>query len=504
MNGNRTILELKHIRKEFPGVIALDDISLQFEQGEVHALVGENGAGKSTLIKVLSGAHAPTSGEVCLEGKTYHKLTPQLSQSLGFGVIYQEFTLVPYLAVYENIFLGSELHHGIVIDKRAMIQKARELLDMLGVSIDPEMSVKELSVASMQLVEIAKAVRQNVRFLIMDEPTAPLVQDEVEVLLALVKRLKERGVTIIYISHRLEEVFRISDRVTVLRDGTHVATRQTSEIDRRQLISLMVGRDLSDQFPAHSANPAAAVLQIRKLRTAYLQDIDLEVRSGEILGIAGLIGAGRTELARAVFGADPIISGQLLLNGKEIYIRSPKDAIQNGIALVTEDRKQQGLVLGQSIRENVTLACLKMICSCKNVVIRDKAERKVVDEYIEKLSIKTPGPEQLVRNLSGGNQQKVVLAKWLATEPKVLILDEPTRGIDVGAKQEIYKLMNRLLESGIALVMISSEMPELLGMSDRIVVMHEGSLTGEFLRGEATQDKILECASRDAKQEGSI
>ena len=494
MNVEDTILKLEGIRKEHPGVIALDRVNVEFKEGEVHALLGENGAGKSTLIKILSGAIEPNVGTIKVGKKIYQKMTPALSQSLGIGVIYQEFNLVPSLTVTENIFLGCEKRHGIIRDTKGMYTRAKELIDMLGVDIDPNIEVRHLSVAYQQIVEIVKALSKNVKILIMDEPSAPLTNTEVEALFKLVYRLKEKGVTIIYISHRMEEIFEICDRVTVIRDGLVIETAPLANTNKQELISWMVGRELNEQYPKSNAKIGDVVFEAKDICAYnYLKNINLKVRAGEIVGIAGLVGAGRTEFARAVFGASPIQSGKLYMNGKEVCISSPQDAIREGIALLPEDRKQQGLLLHMNIEENISFVTIKDIS--RGTVINKRKEKQIAKDYSHKLRIKTPSIKQLVKNLSGGNQQKVALAKWMVTKAKLMIFDEPTRGIDVGAKQEIYQLINELAENGMAIIMISSEMPELLGVSNQIVVMGEGEIKGMLSTAEATQQKILSVAS---------
>ncbi|MDH7570724.1 MAG: sugar ABC transporter ATP-binding protein, partial [Armatimonadota bacterium] len=464
--------------------------------GEVMALAGENGAGKSTLIKILAGAYPKDAGEIRL-GDTPVEITgPHHAQQLGIAVIYQEFNLVPGLDVAQNIFLGREPIGRIpgFIDRRRLYRDAEAVLQRIGARLDPRALVRHLSVADQQMVEIAKAVAADATILVMDEPTAALTEREEEALFALIRSLKAKGTTILYISHRLDEIFAIADRVTVLRDGRRIQTLSVNETNRAELIRLMVGRELSETFPRRAEPQGEVALRVRGLRRRGAPaPIDLEVRRGEILGIAGLVGAGRTELARALFGADPVESGEVLLDGQPLRIRSPADAIAHGIALAPEDRKQQGLVLTMNVRDNITLAALNQFCWMG--FIRGGEETRRCLELIHQLGVRTTGPLQPVRNLSGGNQQKVVLAKWLATSPRVLVLDEPTRGIDVGAKAEIYRLMDELARSGVAIVMISSELPELLGMSDRVLVMHEGRVTGHFSRSEATQERVMHAAT---------
>lgn len=490
----KPILTLKNVTKEYPGVLALDHMNLEVYPGEVHALMGENGAGKSTLIKVVSGAIKPNGGTIEYEGTEYTSMTPAMSRKLGIGVIYQEFNLVPDLSVAENIFLGQKLTDGLTINRKLMNEKASQLMKSFGIDIDVTKEVKTLTVAYQQLVEITKTISSNVKVLIMDEPSAPLTNREIDAMFGIVRKLKEQGVAIIYISHRMEEIFALADRITVMRDGKYVGTKMASEIDQNGLIKMMVGRTLDEQFPTVEKEIGEVVLEVKNLSTdALLKNINLKVHKGEILGLAGLVGAGRTETARAIFGADPKASGTILIHGKEAHIRKPKDAISQGIALIPEDRKKHGALLEMTIRENISFISVKDIS--KAGFVNRSEDKKLSEKYIKELSIKTPSMEQFAKNLSGGNQQKVVLAKSLASNSDIIIFDEPTRGIDVGAKKEIYVLMNELAKKGMAIIMISSEMQELLGMSDRIMVMHEGELMGELSKEEATQEKILELAS---------
>ncbi len=488
------ILTLKNVTKEYPGVVALDHMNLEVYPGEVHALMGENGAGKSTLIKVVSGAIKPNGGTILYEGKEYDSMTPALSKKLGIGVIYQEFNLVPDLSVAENIFLGQKLTSGFSINRKLMNQRAKELMDSFGIDIDVTKDVKSLTVAYQQLVEITKTISSNVKVLIMDEPSAPLTNREIDAMFGIVRKLKAQGVAIIYISHRMEEIFALADRITVMRDGKYVGTKMASEIDNNGLIKMMVGRDLDEQYPTVEKEIGEVALEVNRLCTdALLKDISFQVHKGEILGLAGLVGAGRTETARAIFGADSKSSGEIRIHGKTVQIHSPKDAIKDGIALIPEDRKKHGALLEMTIRDNISFIAVKSIS--KAGFVDRNADKNMAEKYIKELSIKTPSMEQLTRNLSGGNQQKVVLAKSLASNSDIIIFDEPTRGIDVGAKKEIYVLMNELAKKGMAIIMISSEMQELLGMSDRIIVMHEGEMMGELRKEDATQEKILELAS---------
>lgn len=489
----RNILELKHISKHYTGVKALDDVSISFRRGEVHALMGENGAGKSTLIKTLSGAIRPDTGEICFEGTTYSHMEPHQAMELGIHVIYQEFNMMPELSVAENIFMGQKLGGGILFNKSITEERAQKILDGMHVKISAKETVKNLSVANMQLVEIAKALTRDVKILVMDEPTAPLTDAEVETLFEIVQMLKSKGVTIIYISHRIAEVFQISDRVSVLRDGRFIKTVQTEDVDREELIRLMVGREVSDTYPKRDFAPGDVTLELQDVCGNGVEHISFAVRSGEIFGLSGLVGAGRTETMRMIFGADPIESGTVLLNGKPVCPKHPSDAVKLGIGLIPEDRKQQGLLLDLPIFTNISMATMRDIS--RFTVVNSRAEKENVNHLVDAVTIKTPSISQLVRNLSGGNQQKVVLAKWLAANCKVLIFDEPTRGIDVGARHEIYKLMNELCRQGIAIVMISSDMEEILGMSDRILVLCEGRQAGLLERKDFSQETILSLAS---------
>jgi ribose transport system ATP-binding protein len=489
----KVVLSLENITKKYPGVLALNNVSMSFLEGEVHALLGENGAGKSTLIKAVAGAINLDGGIIHVGGQDHQQMTPHLSRSLGIEVIYQEFNLVPTMSVAENIFLGDKTGKSILVDYKTMKSKTREIFKLFDVAIDPDAMVQDLSPAMQQIVEIAKAVSKNVKILIMDEPSAPLSVSEVEHMFEIIRRLKQDGVTVIYISHRLEEVFRISDRVTVMRDGRYVATRLTKETNRKELINLMVGRELKESYPARTNPPGEIALEARNLTGNGDKDISFSVRKGEILGISGLVGAGRTELAMLLFGAVPIESGEIWVDGKPVQIHSPGNAIQQGMGLLTEDRKGKGLFLEMGVGWNISFPIIRKLS--KYGVVNTKEETKIAQKYKERMNIKTPSLEQRVINLSGGNQQKVVLAKALAAESDVLIFDEPTRGIDVGAKQEIYQLMTELANNGNAILMISSDMEELLGMSDRIIVLSEGKLAGEVMKEQFSQDYILDLAS---------
>ncbi len=489
------ILRMSGISKSFPGVRALEDVSFDVLPGEVHALMGENGAGKSTLMKILAGAYECDAGSVSIDGAPVHISSPHDAYQLGINIIYQEFNLVPQLTVAENIFLGREPSAGLHgwLNASRMNAEAKALMDELGVDIDVRTKVGKLPVAMQQMVEIAKATSRKSRIIAMDEPSATLTDHELENLYRLIRKLKESGVSIVYISHRMDEVFSICDRITVLRDGKTIGTRATSDVTPEELIKMMVGRTLEDNFPKVAAPVGEAVLEVSGLtRRGVIEDISLTVRAGEVVALVGLVGSGRTEVARCVFGADAYDAGTIKLHGKPLLAHGPKDAIDSGIGLVTEDRKGQGLLLDLSVRENTSLAALPSL-SRLGFVDRSR-ERNAAQEYVRTLGIRTPSLEQRVKNLSGGNQQKVVLSKWLLTGSRLLILDEPTRGIDVGAKVEIYQLMNRLAAKGIGILLISSELPEVLGMADRIVVMREGRVVGELSRAEATQERIGELA----------
>ena len=485
---------MRRIDKSFPGVRALRGVSMKLSGGEVLGLVGENGAGKSTLIKVLGGAHAPDAGEILIEGKVAHIPSPTAAQQAGVSIIYQEFNLIPDLTVRENIFLGrEETRMGFVKASREH-RATLELFERIGINIDPNARCRELTVAQQQTVEIAKALSVNAKIIVMDEPTATLTTREVNRLFAIIGDLKSHGIGIIYISHRFEEVFEVADRVMVLRDGEHVGTEDIDDITREKLIEMTVGRPIESEFPKRSINPGHVRLRVENLcRGNAVRNVSFSVRAGEILGFAGLVGAGRTETMRLIFGADKPDSGRIFIDAIETDIRNPRDAIRNRICLLTEDRKGHGLVLIHSCRENFGLPNLDRFK--RGAFLDKRKERTEFSNFVQSLRIKISGYEQLVMNLSGGNQQKIVLAKWLECNADIMIFDEPTRGIDVGTKYEIYLLMNRLLAEGKAVIMISSELPEVLGMSDRIVVMHEGRIKGEISDvANATQENILSMA----------
>lgn len=488
------ILSVKDICKYYPGVRALNKVSFDVKCGEVHALVGENGAGKSTLIKVITGAITPDSGEIEVEGQKYSAMTPHLSSSLGIEAIYQEFNLAPTLSVAENIYIGQKNGKSKhLMDYKTLYADAQKVIDRLQVQIDPKEKAKNLTVAYQQLTEIAKAIARNAKILIMDEPTAPLTDDEVAVLLKLVNSLKADGVAIIYISHRLNELPEICDRVTIMRDGATVVTKPMGELTRESIIQYMVGRELIETYPRRGHTIGDLAMMVSHISGNGVRDISFELHRGEVLGFAGLVGAGRTELMRVLFGAEKMECGEIWLDGKQIHIANPRDAVRYGIAYVPEDRKQQGAILKQSIRFNITIPIIKKLS--RFGVVDNRKAKKLADEYARSVTVKAPNNEQLVMNLSGGNQQKVVISKWLACQPKVLILDEPTRGIDVGAKFEIYTLINRLASEGMAIIIVSSEMEEIIGMSDRIIVLCEGEQAGELKREEFSQERILHYAS---------
>lgn len=485
------ILTVRQLTKTYPGVVALDDVSLSFERGEVHALLGENGAGKSTLIKIISGAIKPDRGSIVWDTQEYTHMTPALARSLGIAVIYQEFSLVESLSVAHNVFLGEK--RGWLVNTKNIQARAAQIFAMMNVTLNPAAQVRKLSPAQKQLVEIAKAISQNARLLIMDEPSAPLSAAEVETMFEIIGRLKERGVTVIYISHRLEELFRIADRVTVMRDGRYVDTLVTSQTDRRTLINLMVGRELKEYYPRRTGMPGEVVLEVSHLSGLGDEDISFAVRKGEILGIAGLVGSGRTELASLIYGAAPKESGEIWVSGKKRDIRSPAQAIACGIGLIPEDRRHHGCILNASVRFNISLSIFNRLA--RYFVVDARALQQVTRYYMEKFNIRAPSMEQRVIHLSGGNQQKVVLAKTLAADTSILIFDEPTRGIDVGAKQEIYHLMVDLVNQGKTILMISSDMEELLGMADRLIVLCESRFMGEISREQFDQRYVMELAS---------
>lgn len=490
---NNYILTLKNITKEFPGVKALDDVTINIERGTIHGLVGENGAGKSTLIKILAGIYQPNKGEIILDGKPCRFNSPIEARRAGISVVHQEIKLAEPLSVAENMFLGNvQLKNGLV-DWKGMRRRAREIVEDLGMDIDINAQVSSLTVAKKQIVEIMHAINNNSRILIMDEPSAVLTDRELEVMFRIVKQLRDEGITIIYISHRLDEIFGLCSNVSVLRDGCHIDTIPVASVDRQGLINMMVGREMGQEYPKEVGNVGGTILEVKNLCRGILQDISFEVKSGEVFGISGLVGAGRTELARAILGIDKPESGEVYVRGKKVHYRTFADAIRDGLGLIPEDRKLQGLVQIMSVKRNTTLVNMKRVLRAG--VISSSLEEKLSKEYADKLHVVTPSMETEVQYLSGGNQQKVVIAKWLFQNSEILFLDEPTRGIDVGAKAEIYRLINRMAKEGKTIIMISSEMPELLGMCDRIMVMHEGHKMGELNAAEATQAKIMALCS---------
>lgn len=487
------MLVFKNISKIFPGVKALDNVNLKVKKGEIHGLIGENGAGKSTLMKILSGAYTRDTGEIYLEGEPEEIGSPKRAEELGISIIYQEFNLVPSLSVAENIFLGKLPKKNKLVDWGVIKGLAEKALVEVGITIDPDTAIEELSVAEQQMVEIAKAISLDCKILVMDEPTSALTGEETQKLFKVMKRLKKQGIAIIFISHRLEEMFEITDRISVLRDGQYIGTEDKGGITEDKLISMMVGRSLSQKFPAKEYQAGKKIFSVEGLTNEKIKDVSFSLKEGEILGIAGLVGSGRTETVRAIFGADQLESGKIYINDKEIKITSPKSAIKAGIGLVPEDRKSQGLVLKLSVKENILMAALKK--ALKGFFLSPEKEAMIGRKYVKDLKIKTPGTDSLVNNLSGGNQQKVVLSKWLNCDPDIIIMDEPTRGIDVNSKMEIYNIIVELVKRGKGIIIVSSELPEILGISDRIIVMHEGEVKGELKSQDATQEKIMHYAT---------
>jgi ribose transport system ATP-binding protein len=489
-----TILEIKNITKEFPGVTALKDVSFKIRRGEVHALVGENGAGKSTLMKILSGVYPPTKGKIFLDGKEVTFKDPKEAQKLGISIIHQEFSLIPYLHGVDNIFLGREIKKANgLLDKKTMKKEAEAVLKRLNADIDLKKPVARLSVANQQFIEIAKAIAIETKVLIFDEPTASLTGKEIDKLFELIETLKANGVTVIYISHHLDEILKMCDSMTCLRDGEFVGTRDVADCTKQDIVKMMVGREIVNAFPVRPSNlgkESDLLLDVKKMNNHLVKDIHFSIKKGEILGIAGLVGSGRTETVRALIGADPTSEKEVYVNGKKADIKNPTDALAQGICLIPESRKTQGLVLGMSIKNNISLPILKGLSNNFGIINKPK-EETVINQSIKELLIKTPSSKQKVKNLSGGNQQKVVLAKWLNTECNIFIFDEPTRGIDIGAKEEIYKLMRKIADNGNSIIMISSELPEVLGMSDRVMVMHKGRIKAELGVSEATSEKVM-------------
>lgn len=493
MDSN-VLLRMKNIHKTFPGVYALKAVDFELRAGEVHAILGENGAGKSTLIKVLGGIYAADQGEIYIEGKKVEIRSVKDAQNNGIAIIHQELVLVPYMTVAENIYLGREPMKGKFVNSAFMHEKAQHLIDSYGININARSMVKDLTIAQQQMVEIIKAISQNSKILVMDEPTSSISEKEVKFLFETMRVLTEKGVGIIYISHRMSELDEVCDRVTVLRDGEYIGTKVVKETDKNELISMMVGRELKNYYIRDYQDDGEVLLECRNISDNKLvKDVSFEVRKGEIVGFAGLVGAGRSEVMKCLFGLTKGYSGEIYIDGKKVEINSPDQAIEHGIALIPEDRKLEGLFPVQSVKFNMTIAILKEFI--KGVLVNRQKEVSITQEYIEKMSVRTPSADQIIANLSGGNQQKVMIARWLATSPKILILDEPTRGVDVGAKSEIYAIMNELAKSGMAIVLISSEMPEIINMSDRIYVMSEGRITGCLNHREVTQEKIMKLAA---------
>jgi len=496
--NNPFLVVMEGIEKSFPGVHALSDCRFDLRPGEVHALVGENGAGKSTLMKILAGVYSKDSGHIFHRGREVEIPNPRAAQSLGISMIHQELNLMPHLTVAQNIFIGREPRWVLPVwlDEKKINDQTQQLLDALHLKLDPRVKVSDLTVARQQMVEIAKALSFNSEVLIMDEPTAALTESEIEELFRIIRQLRDKGVGIVYISHRLEELKQISDRITVMRDGRYINTLPTPEASIDQIINMMVGRTIYEASPEIPENGSEdIVLEVRNLnRGRTLQDINFTLKRGEIVGFAGLMGAGRTELARAVFGADPIDSGEIFVEGRRVRIKRPSDAVRAGIGYLSEDRKRYGLTLGMDVETNIVLASLNKFL--RLLFIDQSRTRATAHSFVEMLSIKTPSLQQKAQNLSGGNQQKLVIAKWLTADTRILIFDEPTRGIDVGAKSEVYKLLNELARQGKSIIMISSELPEILRMSHRIIVMCEGRITGVLSSAEATQEKIMQFATQ--------
>jgi ribose transport system ATP-binding protein len=491
------ILHMHNINKTFPGVTALKSVDFDLMKGEVHALVGENGAGKSTLIKILSGAIPKTSGEIYINGEQVEITNPLQAQTLGIAVIYQELMLAPALSAAENILLGRlPRRWGIFIDRKKLFTTARQLTTMLGLKIDLSLPLQWLTIAQQQMVEVAKALSLNAKIIVMDEPSAVLTPHELDKLFQVISQLKKEHVSFIYISHRLDEIFRIADRVTVLKDGEVQGTRLISEVTRPQMINMMVGREIKSTEVKHAAKPdRKVVMEVKDLQSEYLKkSVSLKLYQGEILGIAGLVGAGRSELVRAIFGADKRISGQIFIEGNAVAINSPVDAVQLGMGLVPEDRKHQGLLSDMSVTENITVTNLQNLT--KIGFIKKRREIDTASSLVERLKIRLSSIHQSINSLSGGNQQKVILARWLGSSARIIFFDEPTRGIDVAAKAQIHQLMRELIQHGASIIMISSELPEILEMSDRIIVMHEGKITGELSREEATEQNIISLATQ--------
>ena len=494
MTENNIVLKMEKITKQFPGVLALDNVSIDLKKGEVLGILGENGAGKSTLIKILAGNYIKDDGEIFIDGQKFEINNPGEAMASGIRVIYQELNTLNNLTVAENIFIGEQLvKTGLkIVDWKSMVKKSKIILESLNVDLNPKAVMEDLSVSEKQVVEIAKALSKEAKILVMDEPTAALSEDDTKSLFRIIGTLKEKGVSIIYISHRLKEIFEITDRVTVLRDGKKVKTLVTGETNANELVSLMVGRDIKEMYPKREVPITEVVMEVKEMNAEGLKDISFELRKGEILGIFGLLGSGRTSLVKALFGANPIISGEIFIKGEKVSMKSPRKARDNKIGLVPLDRKIEGLALALGVKENITLANINELG--KSFLINKRIEARKAEKWVNDLNIKTPGIDTEVNSLSGGNQQKVVLARWLESGSEVIILNEPTRGIDVGAKIEIYKLMQDLCEKGAAIIMVSSELPEILSIADRILVMSKGRFTEEYSKKEATEEKLLVAA----------
>lgn len=484
------LFRMEGISKSFPGVKALQDVSFSVNKGEVHGLVGENGAGKSTLMKVMSGVYRADEGKIFIENQEVNIDSVAKAQQLGVSIIFQELNLAPHLSVADNIFIGRPPKKGLLISDKQMHKDAKKILDELGININTHTVVRSLSVAQQQMVEIAKAISYNSRILVLDEPTAALSEKEIMQLFEIIRNLQKKGVGMVYISHRMEELSQICERVTVLRDGQYIGTRNYKDLTTDELVNMIVGRKLEDKYPKYTRTIGEVVFEARNIRRKNVVNVEnIQVRAGEILGIAGLMGSGRSEIMRCIFGADKADSMELFMDGKPIKIRNPGQAIARGIGYATEDRKFNGLALDLDVQYNINMAHLKQLAPYG--IVNDKEGERNAQHYVDALRIRTPGLRQRARNLSGGNQQKIVLAKWLCNDVKLLIVDEPTRGIDVGAKYEVYELFNRLSDQGVAIIMISSELPEVLGMSDRILVVHEGSINGELDAKKTNQEEIL-------------
>ncbi len=490
------ILQAKNIDKSFPGVHALKEVNFELRKGEVHALLGENGAGKSTLMKILTGIYSKDSGSIVYEGKEVNFTGPKDAQDAGISIVHQELNLINHLTVAQNIFIGREMMNGKIINDKKMNEEAAKLFKLLNIDIDPAETMGNLTVGKQQMCEIAKAISEEAKILIFDEPTTALTDSEIDKLFIIIRELKAKNMGIVYISHRMDEIKVITDRLTVMRDGEYVGTRNSDECTKQDIINMMVGRVIYEEPKQKSNVPtdAPVILEVKNLRAGKMvKDVSFKLRKGEILGFAGLMGAGRTETVRAIFGADPIDSGEIYVNGQKVSIKSPQDAVKYGIGYLSEDRKRFGIIVDKTIAENTTMASLEEFT--KGIFIDHKKEVGITKKYVDSLKTKTPGVHAFVKNLSGGNQQKVVIAKWLVRNCDILIFDEPTKGIDVGAKSEIYHLMNELAASGKSIIMISSELPEVLRMSDRIVIMSEGRKTGELNIEEASQEKIMSAAT---------